>query len=92
MSKDSIVEEIHDLRERLLQESGGDINQLMARLKAEEAQDNNVYPCVTDDNREARLRRFLEQELWPIVPADQLGRRLSRDEEEAILGYGSEGV
>ncbi len=44
------------------------------------------------DNREARLRRFLEHELWPIVPADQLGKKLGREEEEAILGYGPEGV
>ena len=47
---------------------------------------------IAGDDREARLRRFLEQELWPVVPADQLGRKLSRDEEEALLGYGLEGV
>ena len=39
MNQDPIVEEIHDIREQLLQECGGDITQLMARLKAEEAQD-----------------------------------------------------
>lgn len=47
---------------------------------------------VASDNREARLRRFLEEELWPTVPADELGRTLTRAEEEAILGYGDEGV
>ena len=36
--------------------------------------------------------RYLEEEIWPNVPAGQLGRRLSREEEEAILGYGPEGV
>ena len=39
MNQDPIVEEIHDIREHLLQECGGDLTQLMARLKAEEAQD-----------------------------------------------------
>jgi hypothetical protein len=39
MNQDPIVEEIHDIREQLLQECGGDLTQLMARLKAEEAQD-----------------------------------------------------
>ncbi len=39
MNQDPIVEEIHDIREQLLQECGGDITRLMARLKAEEAQD-----------------------------------------------------
>jgi len=47
---------------------------------------------MTRGNRETRLRQFLERELWPIVPLDQLGRKLNRDEEEAILGYGPEGV
>ena len=36
--------------------------------------------------------RFLEEEVWPKAPAAQLGRRLSREEEDKILGYGPEGV
>ena len=36
--------------------------------------------------------RFLEEEVWPKAPPGQLGRRLSRDEEEEILGYGPGGV
>jgi antitoxin VapB len=41
---------------------------------------------VAADDRQARLRRFLESEVWPAVPEDQLGRRLTREEEDAILG------
>ncbi len=29
-------------------------------------------------NRGARLRRFLELEVWPTVPKNELGRRLTR--------------
>jgi len=47
---------------------------------------------VADTDRGARLRRFLEREMWPRVPKDQLGKTLSREEEDAILGYGPEGV
>lgn len=43
-------------------------------------------------DRGARLRRLLEQEVWPVLPADQAGRALSRDEEDAILGYGPPGA
>jgi predicted aconitase with swiveling domain len=43
---------------------------------------------VARGNRATRVRRFFEQEVWPIVPKGELGRRLSRAEEEAILGYG----
>jgi antitoxin VapB len=47
---------------------------------------------VASESRAARLRSFLEQELWPAVPEEEVGRRLTRAEEEAILGYGAEGV
>jgi len=32
--------------------------------------------------------RYLEEEVWPIAPPGQLGRRLSREEEDEILGSG----
>jgi antitoxin VapB len=47
---------------------------------------------ISPGNREARALRFLEREVWPRIPADQLGRALSRSEEDQILGYGPEGV
>jgi len=36
--------------------------------------------------------RYLEEEVWPKAPPNQVGRRLSREEEDAILGYGPGGV
>ncbi len=45
-----------------------------------------------DGDRQARLQRFLENEVWPSAPAGELGRRLPRSAEEEILGYGPEGV
>ncbi len=39
--------------------------------------------------RGARLRRFLEQECWPAIPAAQRGRALTREQEDAILGPGA---
>lgn len=47
---------------------------------------------VADTNREARIRRFLAEEVWPNVPPDELGRRLTAEEEDSILGYGLGGV
>jgi antitoxin VapB len=47
---------------------------------------------VNGESRASRLKRFLEQEVWPIVPKEELGRSLTKEEEEAILGYGREGV
>jgi antitoxin VapB len=36
--------------------------------------------------------QFLEDEVWPVLPPSVLGVTLSKEEEEAILGYGPEGV
>lgn len=37
--------------------------------------------------RAERFHRYLEREVWPHVPPDQLGRRLTKEEEEELLGY-----
>ena len=42
--------------------------------------------------RRARVVAFLEKQVWSKLPASERGRRLSREEEEAILGFGPEGV
>ena len=42
--------------------------------------------------KKAQLLAFLEHSVWPKVPRRVLGRPLSRKEEDAILGYGPEGV
>lgn len=42
--------------------------------------------------RKRRLEDLLQREIWPQIPAEQLGRGVTRREREAILGYGPEGV
>ncbi len=42
-------------------------------------------------DREAVLKRFLEDEVWPLLPATR-GRKLTKRQREAILGFGPEGV
>jgi antitoxin VapB len=42
--------------------------------------------------REERLTRFLEEEIWPLFPPDQLGKPLSKAEREQILGFGDDGA
>lgn len=43
-------------------------------------------------DRGARLARFLRQEVWPHLPAEERGRRLTKAEEEELLGYGPDGA
>ncbi len=42
--------------------------------------------------REERLTRFLEEEIWPLIPPDQLGQPMSKAEREEILGFGMDGA
>jgi antitoxin VapB len=37
------------------------------------------------------LRDFMEKNVWPFVPPSELGRTMSREEKEKILGYGPGG-
>ncbi len=45
-----------------------------------------------DISRSERIRRVLEEQIWPSLPAGALGRTISKAEREEILGYGPEGV
>ena len=42
--------------------------------------------------RRARVLRFLKARVWSGLPKKEVGRRLSRAEEDDLLGYGPEGV
>ncbi len=44
------------------------------------------------ERRRTRVLRLLESRIWPTLPPDQRGRRLTRAEEDEILGYGPGGV
>lgn len=43
-------------------------------------------------DRRTRVLKFLQTKVWPSIPDAQRGRRLTREEEDAILGYGPTGV
>jgi len=45
----------------------------------------------TREEREARLQRLLELEIWPQLPPGVRGRTVTKEEREEILGYGPEG-
>lgn len=47
---------------------------------------------VVRRDRRAEMIGFLQQDVWPLVPRAQAGRRLTRREEDRILGYGRRGV
>jgi antitoxin VapB len=44
------------------------------------------------ERRRTRVLRLLEQKIWPTLPKGERGRRLTRAEEDEILGFGPSGV
>lgn len=46
----------------------------------------------TADQKQRRVQRFLEEEVWPKVPPQELGRQLTQQEEDELLGYDKDGV
>jgi len=47
---------------------------------------------IADQDRKKRLVRFMEEEIWPLVPDKEKGRALTRRKKDEILGYGPDGV
>jgi hypothetical protein len=43
-------------------------------------------------SRKVRLESLLERRIWPGIPRNVLGRRISKHAEEKILGFGPSGV
>ena len=60
--------------------------------RALEERKRQLASGVVRTNRRAEFLAYLRRDVWPSVPRKHRGRRLSKKEEDAILGYGPEGV
>jgi antitoxin VapB len=83
-------EEVERLATEVARMTGESKTEAIRRALAERRQ--RLAYRISPGGLEAHALRFLEREVWPRIPEDQLGRRLSRSEEDEILGYGPEGV
>lgn len=80
--------------ERLLDEVAaltGETKTEAIRRALEERRDRLARRAV-EVNPAERLLRLLEREIWPTIPASVRGTRLSKADEEQILGYGPHGA
>ena len=83
----------HALVERLAYEVArltGETKTEAIRKSLEERKRRLNAPSIAE--RRKRVLRFLEHDIWPTIPKDQLGRRLTRKEEDDIVGYRPDGV
>jgi len=63
--------------------------------KALEERKQRLAPRVAPPDmaeRVDRFRKYLEEKVWPNVPAELREKGISKQEREEILGYGPEGV
>lgn len=80
--------------ERLVDEVAkiaGETKTEAVRKALEERRERLAFQVPPRDRR-AEVLRYLEREVWPKVPSELLGRGLTKEEQEEILGYGPEGV
>lgn len=83
-------DEVERLAAEMAHMTGESKTEAIRRALAERRQ--RLAYRISPGDRRAHALRFLEREVWPRIPEGELGRSLSRSEEDKILGYGPEGV
>ena len=78
MKRDPIVEEIHQTRQKLLKECGGDLNLLMDRLKAAEIQDRSRVVSTISVRSVKELNMAHTQNWIPLTEIKHVDRRSPR--------------
>jgi antitoxin VapB len=64
----------------------------MERGRREVSPDESRSAAGDGGWRLEQIMLWLETEVWPKIPPSERGRRLTRGEEDEILGYGPDGV
>lgn len=83
-------QEVERLVNEVIRLTGETKTEAIRQALAERREHLSHRIIITDCSQ--RLVHFLEREVWPTVPPDQIGRHVSREEKDAILGYGANGV
>ncbi len=82
--------DVERLLDEVVQMTGESKTEAVRKALAERQQRLSLN--FASHQHEIRLLAFLQDEVWPRVPEALLGARLTKAEEEAILGYGEDGV
>jgi antitoxin VapB len=82
--------DVEKLLDELVQATGESKTEAVRKALAERRQ--RVALRFSSHQPGIRLLAFLQDEVWPQIPADLLGTQLTKAEEEGILGYGEQGI
>ena len=58
------------------------------RKALEERQARLSFSINVVETKEERLLSFLNEDVWPLIPTDLLGKEISQEEQDEILGFG----
>ncbi|MGZ5441219.1 MAG: type II toxin-antitoxin system VapB family antitoxin [Thermoanaerobaculia bacterium] len=81
---------VEQLAEELAQRTGESRTTVI--LRALEERRERIGSERSGKRRLEQALNFLENEIWPNIPQQLLGHRISKRERERILGYGRGGV
>ncbi|HEX4951920.1 MAG TPA: type II toxin-antitoxin system VapB family antitoxin [Thermoanaerobaculia bacterium] len=81
---ETLVEEVAEMT--------GETKTEAVRKALAERKERLALKSLQRQDREERFLRYLREEIWPNVPPGELGRVLTKAEEEEILGLGPDGV
>ena len=82
--------EVEQLAEEIAAMTGESKTQAV-REALRERRDRLAFGVVPAERKE-HLLRFLAQEVWSKIPAEQLGREHDASVDDRILGYGPDGI
>lgn len=77
---------------REVAEMAGESTDATIRKALEERKRKLVPVTKLEEGERARWMRFLEEEVWPNVDPDFLGKPISKEEMDRLAGYDPEGV
>lgn len=82
--------DVETLLDRVVTVTGESKTEAVRKALSERLQRLSIETPATD--KKSRVLSFLENELWPQIPEELLGKAITKEEEEAILGFGEHGV
>jgi antitoxin VapB len=85
-----------NIKNREVEESAAEVAE-MARETKTEAIRRALLECrallrANGVTPRRNLREYLETYVWPGIPPDLLGKRISKAERDRLLGYGPDGL
>lgn len=81
---------VENLLDEITQITGESRTEAVRKALEERRHRLTRQPAMKRDD--VSLLSFLEEEVWPQIPSANLGVRLTKEEEEQILGYGEQGA